>query len=336
MVTTVIVASIQIRFDDSKDSRQVTTRKLPDLPAELTGSAYWKAHRKSKRNSYILKLQEEDSDRGQPVSYELPVEYINYCWYGLNWNKALKQYFTNPKELLPKGYGGLQRGEPPANEPRPSTIPPPIQPLGEPLQAGMTFSKGIHSLLQGTISNPASLSSPITSQPPPIIQPISVIPIQVQTTTMSTQPATVQATITTLIDDKTNLRGKQPPTFDGTRSKANNFWRAFKIYQILNKETNTIKNPFHRTALAISFIAEPNVNDWAELLRFLSLHAYHTTADSYRTYGLLTHYAYPFSEELLDCHAPFCMNTYQAVTHSVVLDWCSRFCFAYVDSLSCI
>ena len=88
------MASIQIRFDDNEDSRQVTTRKLPNLPVELTGNAYWKAHRKSKRNSYVLKLQEEDLDGGQPVSYKLPVEYINYCWYGLNWNEALKQYFT--------------------------------------------------------------------------------------------------------------------------------------------------------------------------------------------------------------------------------------------------
>jgi hypothetical protein len=77
-------------------------------------------------------------------------------------------------------------------------------------------------------------------------------------------PVTAQATITTPVDDKTNLRGKQPSTFDGTRSKADNFWRAFKIYRILNKETNTIKNPFHQTALAISFITGPNVDDWAE------------------------------------------------------------------------
>ena len=28
--------------------------------------------------------------------------------------------------------------------------------------------------------------------------------------------------------------------------------------------SNTIKNPFHRTALAISFITGPNVDDWAE------------------------------------------------------------------------
>ena len=104
-------------------------------------------------NSYVLKLQEEDLDGGQPVSYELPVEYINHCWYGLNWNEALKQYFTNPKELLPEGYRGLHRGEPSADEPGPSTIPPPIQPLGEPLQAGTTFTEGIHSLLQGTTTN---------------------------------------------------------------------------------------------------------------------------------------------------------------------------------------
>ena len=101
------MASIHIRFDDDDDLRQVTTRKLPDLPNELTGLAEWKVHRKSRRNSYVLKLQEEDSDGGQPVSYELPVEYINHCWYGLNWNEALKQYFTSNKELLPNGFGGL-------------------------------------------------------------------------------------------------------------------------------------------------------------------------------------------------------------------------------------
>ena len=50
-----------------------------------------------------------------------------------------------------------------------------------------------------------------------------------------------------------------------------------------------------------------------------SLHAYHTTVDSYQTYRLLTHYAYPFSEELLDRRTPFCTNTYQAVMHSIVL-----------------
>jgi hypothetical protein len=171
------VASIQIRFDDNKDSRQVTTRKLPDLPAKLTGNAYWKAHRKSKRNSYILKLQEEDLDGGQPVSYELPVKYINHCWYGLNWNEALKQYFTNPKELLPEGYGGLHRGEPPADEPRPSTIPPPIQPLGEPLQAGTTFTEGIHSLLQGMTINPTSQSSPIAIRTTIPVPPLVQVPI---------------------------------------------------------------------------------------------------------------------------------------------------------------
>jgi hypothetical protein len=43
-----------------------------------------------------------------------------------------------------------------------------------------------------------------------------------------------------------------------------NFWRAFKIYHILNKESDTIKRPFNRTALALSFIAGPNVDDWSK------------------------------------------------------------------------
>ena len=193
------MASIQIRFDDDDDSQQVTTRKLPDLPSELTGSAEWKVHRKSRRNSYVLKLQEEDSDGGPPVKYELPVEYINHCWYGLNWSEALKQYFTSNKELQSDGFGGLRRGQPPENEPGPSTIPPPTPLLGEPLQAGTTFTQGIHSALLGTTTNPTSLSSPI-------IPRIQVTPTpQTQIPIMSAQPVTAQATITTPVDDKTNL-----------------------------------------------------------------------------------------------------------------------------------
>ena len=70
--------------------------------------------------------------------------------------------------------------------------------------------------------------------------------------------------MTTPANDKSSLWGKQPPVFDETRLKADNFWRAFKIYCILNKDTNTIKSPFNRAALAISFIAGPNVNNWAK------------------------------------------------------------------------
>jgi hypothetical protein len=84
---------------------------------------------------------------------------------------------------------------------------------------------------------------------------------------MSTSvPITAQSTIVaaTPADNKGSLKGKQPPVFNGTRAKADNFWRAFKIYRILNKESNAIKKPFNQMALALSFIAGPNVDDWSE------------------------------------------------------------------------
>ena len=81
---------------------------------------------------------------------------------------------------------------------------------------------------------------------------------------MSAQPVAAQAIITTPVDDKGSLRGKQPLVFNETRFKADNFWWAFKIYCILNKDTNMIKSSFNHAALAISFIAGPNVDDWAK------------------------------------------------------------------------
>ena len=63
---------------------------------------------------------------------------------------------------------------------------------------------------------------------------------------------------------------------------------------------------------------------WVDLLLLLHhLHCYdftlldlHMVVDSYRTYGLMTHYVYHFSKGLLDRHIPFCTITYQALTHS--------------------
>ena len=182
----------------------------------------------------------------------------------------------NPKELLPDSFTGLEKDENRSSKPEPLYIPPPAKSLYKPLCIETTFSVGIHNTLAETAVNPADQFLSIALTPfsptaiavspfPSSITQVTTPPIT-QTTMMLAQWVAAQATITTTTsaDNKGNLKGKQPLIFNGTRSKTDNFWWAFKIYHILNKESNTIKSSFDYAVLAISFIAGLNVNDWAE------------------------------------------------------------------------
>ena len=75
MITVGDVQVLQVRFDNKEDLRQVTPWKLSDLSTHITGTAYWKANWKSKKNSYIVQITEEDLDGEDPVTYKLPIEY---------------------------------------------------------------------------------------------------------------------------------------------------------------------------------------------------------------------------------------------------------------------
>jgi hypothetical protein len=218
---------------------------------------------------YTIQWVKDDSKGGDQRTVEQPIEYINNLWHTIHWSHETRTYYTDPGDILPEGFKGLGHED---NTPGPSYIPPPTEPIHEPLHTGTTFQVGILDTLAGTAANPTQQSSPIPSTPfsptsvvasmPPILVPP---PIQVQSMSTST-PVAAQSTIvgTTPADDKGSLKGKQPPVFDGTRAKADTFWRAFKIYRILNKESDAIKKPFNRTALALSFIAGPNVDDWSK------------------------------------------------------------------------
>ena len=59
-----------------------------------------------------------------------------------------------------------------------------------------------------------------------------------------------------------NLIGSPPTTFDGDRSKADQFITQFGLFRIINDRNAVITNPKRRVALALTYIRGPKVDAW--------------------------------------------------------------------------
>jgi hypothetical protein len=60
-----------------------------------------------------------------------------------------------------------------------------------------------------------------------------------------------------------SLKGTALTIFDGNRKNTKQFTQEFTIYRMINQDSPTMWNAYTRTALALSFIRGPAINDWA-------------------------------------------------------------------------
>jgi hypothetical protein len=58
------------------------------------------------------------------------------------------------------------------------------------------------------------------------------------------------------------LKGTAPAIFDGNRKNTKQFTQEFTLYRMINQESPTMRNAYTRTALALSFMRGPAINDW--------------------------------------------------------------------------
>jgi hypothetical protein len=76
-------------------------------------------------------------------------------------------------------------------------------------------------------------------------------------------PAPAAATVPNLPGIQNGvLKGAMPTTFDGNRTKTNQFIWEFSLYQVINLNNVTIVSPFRYVALALTFMRRPKVDDW--------------------------------------------------------------------------
>jgi hypothetical protein len=58
------------------------------------------------------------------------------------------------------------------------------------------------------------------------------------------------------------LRGVPPTVFDGTRSRADEFWAQFRRYKLVNRNHDSMTKPFDRVLTALTYVRGPMINDW--------------------------------------------------------------------------
>jgi Retrotransposon gag protein len=98
------------------------------------------------------------------------------------------------------------------------------------------------------------LESYIQRRPVPVWNP--------QETQQCTQIPKVEITEDSPTKENENLIGVPPITFDGDRSKADQFITQFGLFRIINDKNSVITNPKRRVALALTYIRGPKVDAW--------------------------------------------------------------------------
>jgi Retrotransposon gag protein/Zinc knuckle len=61
--------------------------------------------------------------------------------------------------------------------------------------------------------------------------------------------------------------GHSPGTFDGARDKSKEFLAQFEGWALLNSDKEVFTNPFKKSALFLTYLVGPNINDWTALQR---------------------------------------------------------------------
>lgn len=60
------------------------------------------------------------------------------------------------------------------------------------------------------------------------------------------------------------MRRVPPTIFDGTRSRADDFWGQFRWFKMVNRTHDAMKIPYDHILTALTYIRGPLINDWVD------------------------------------------------------------------------
>ena len=89
---------------------------------------------------------------------------------------------------------------------------------------------------------------------------------QEETPPQQTAPPTAQINYTAPREEEKSsqaLKGSAPEIFDGDRTKSETFIDQFNVYAKINRKNETMREPYSRVLMAVSFIKGKKVRDWA-------------------------------------------------------------------------
>ena len=98
------------------------------------------------------------------------------------------------------------------------------------------------------------------------MNPEQIVTDQEEAPPQQTTPPVAQINYTAPREEERSnraLKGSAPEIFDGDRTKSETFIDQFDVYVKINRKNETMKEPYSRTLMAISFIKGKKVRDWA-------------------------------------------------------------------------
>ena len=238
--------TITVNFQGN-EAIQIQARHTDDLPLHVKGAAQWRSDACSGPGYFI------------PATFTSthipePVEFLNNAWYGLFYEH--RRLWTRASSAIPQrhntfglGFWGIHKPEhpdyqPPAEQSSTSAQQIEIDTI-DPPELPQHPDPTIDAIAAG-LDQVASLQGTLPLDPP---------------TTMSAD-ATVTAPAPAPAPTSGSLKGVAPSIFSGDRSRSETFLNDFVLYQMINRNNESMKIPFYRVLMALSYIKGPLVEDW--------------------------------------------------------------------------
>ena len=287
-------------FQTPKELRRLTPRRRADLPENIAGQAEWMQPDASANNRRIPPSYHAINSHG--VYY--PVEYVNNQWYWLEWDDSDDYfgYWIRPQGLMAQGEAGLGWDGRTYDVPTPQAIQGPsfveareraessstqpeasekgqLEDDDDPVDKDPVHTAALAALFEENpvfedVAEAVDAPEDRTHYLPTILpsaakmQPVSLNPIRVRSTSTGGEAATAAATqdatrlITNAVKIDGQLKGRVPETFDGDRTQAQKFANAFELFWMTNDENSTMKVPYKRCTYFLGLMSGTKVDDW--------------------------------------------------------------------------
>ena len=265
------MASLTVTWQPTDGFTPIVRQATDDLPAHIKGTAYWITHKTCPSGYYYAESKQEPT----------PVEFINDAWYILHFSHAERIFGTCASYRIDPndqnvGLGRWYENDPanPANQYTPTVQisttnlteyrapSPAISESDNDNHHSETWGPTADEPLDETIAVPGPLDESLAATLEPVVSLQGPLPLDLPQETMS-----VNVTTTAPAQNPPSSGGMRrvPPTiFDGTRSKADDFWGQFQRFKLVNHAHEAMKVPFDRVLMALTYMRGPLINNWVD------------------------------------------------------------------------
>lgn len=238
---TVITANFQ-----GEEAIKIQHQNTDNLPLHVKGSAQWRSDHNLGPGYFI-------PSTFTSTCVPEPIEFINNTWYGLFYEHH--HLWTRASSAIPQRHNNFSLGFWATSEPEHPDYQPPTE----------TATTLVLPIEVDTLDPPN-----LPQHTDPMIGAIAA-DLDTTATLQGTHPLdpptrmSVEATVVATpapAPTSGGLKGVAPSIFSRDWSRSETFLNDFVLYQMINRNNESMKIPFYRVLMALSYIKGPLVEDW--------------------------------------------------------------------------